>query len=59
MMDAVNAPISEAFAKLQADHAAKGRTAMFVAEGGKVIGLVTVTDPIKASAKAAIDALRR
>jgi Cu+-exporting ATPase len=28
---------------------------MFVAEGSKLIGLVTVTDPIKSSAKAAID----
>jgi Cu+-exporting ATPase len=57
MMEVVNAPVPEAFAKLQADHADKGRTAMFVAEGGKVIGLVTVSDPIKASAKAAIETL--
>ena len=58
MMDQVGAPVSEAFAKLQTDHAAKGRTAMFVAEGGKIIGLVTVSDPIKPGAKAAIEALR-
>ena len=30
---------------------------MFVTEGGKVIGLVTVSDPVKPGAKAAIDAL--
>ena len=58
MMQATSAPVSDAFAKLQSDHAAKGRTAMFVAEGTKVIGLVTVTDPIKASAKGAVDTLR-
>jgi Cu+-exporting ATPase len=57
LMEEVGAPVSEAFAGLQADHAARGRTAMFVAEGGKVIGLVTVTDPIKQSAKAAIETL--
>jgi len=58
MMDAVGAPVNDAFAGLAADHAAKGRTAMFVAEGSRVIGLVTVTDPIKASAKAAIAVLQ-
>jgi len=58
MMRAANAPVSDAFARLQSDHAAKGRTAMFVAEAGKVIGLVTVTDPIKSSARGAIDTLR-
>ena len=57
MMDEIGAPVSEVFASLQADHAAKGRTAMFVAKGGKVIGLVTVSDPVKPGAKAAIDAL--
>ncbi|RYE07344.1 MAG: heavy metal translocating P-type ATPase [Hyphomicrobiales bacterium] len=58
MMAEAGAPVSEAFAALQAEHAGKGRTAMFVAEGARVIGLVTVTDPIKAGAKAAIETLR-
>jgi Cu+-exporting ATPase len=58
MMAEAGAPLEERFVRLQADHAAKGRTAMFVAEAGTVIGLVTVTDPIKPSAKAAIAALR-
>jgi Cu+-exporting ATPase len=58
MMAAAGVPVSEAFSRLGADHAGKGRTAMFVAEAGQVIGLVTVTDPIKPSARAAIAALR-
>ncbi len=58
MMDELKVPVSEAFAALAADHAGKGRTAMFVAEGGKLIGLVTATDPVKPGAKAALDALR-
>ncbi|MEO8757810.1 MAG: heavy metal translocating P-type ATPase [Devosia sp.] len=57
MMEQIGAPVTDAFAQLQVDHAARGRTAMFVAEAGKVIGLVTVSDPIKPGAKAAIDAL--
>ena len=34
------------------------KTAMLVAEAGAVIGIVTVSDPIKPTAKAALDALR-
>ncbi|MEO7223438.1 MAG: copper-translocating P-type ATPase, partial [Devosia sp.] len=58
LMDELKVPLSEAMLALQTEHAGKGRTAMFVAEGGKAIGLVTVTDPIKPSARAAIDTLR-
>jgi P-type Cu+ transporter len=58
LMDEMKVPLSDAMLQLQADHASKGRTAMFVAEAGKAIGLVTVTDPIKPSAKAAIETLR-
>jgi Cu+-exporting ATPase len=58
LMDELKVPLSPAMLALQADHAGKGRTAMFVAEGGKAIGLLTVTDPIKRSAMAAIDTLR-
>jgi Cu+-exporting ATPase len=58
MMAEAGAPVSEAFSQLQAEHAGKGRTAMFVAEGGKVIGLVTVTDPVKPNARAAVETLR-
>jgi Cu+-exporting ATPase len=57
MMEEAGVPVPEAFATLLADQAARGRTAMFVAEGGKIIGVVTVSDPIKASAKDAIGAL--
>ncbi len=58
MMAEAGAPLEERFVRLQAEHAGKGRTAMFVAEGGTVIGLVTVTDPIKPSARPAIATLR-
>ncbi len=58
MMAEAGAAVSDAFAALQQEHAGKGRTAMFVAEAGTIIGLVTVTDPIKANARAAIDQLR-
>ena len=57
MMEGAGVPVPEAFATLLADQAARGRTAMFVAEGSKIIGVVTVSDPIKASAKDAIAAL--
>lgn len=57
LMDQLNVPLNDAMLKLQADHAGKGRTTMFVAEAGRAIGLVTVTDPIKSTAKAAIDTL--
>ena len=57
LMDELQVPVSEAFAGLLQDHAEKGRTAMFVAEAGKVIGVVTVSDPIKAGATEAIAAL--
>jgi Cu+-exporting ATPase len=58
MMAEAGAPVSAAFAQLQAEHAAKGRTAMFVAEGGRVIGLVTVADPVKPNAREAVETLR-
>ena len=57
MMEEAGVPVPAAFATLLADQAARGRTAMFVAEGSKIIGVVTVSDPIKASAKDAIAAL--
>jgi Cu+-exporting ATPase len=58
MMAEAGAPVSAAFAQVQAEHAAKGRTAMFVAEGGRVIGLVTVADPVKPNAREAVETLR-
>ncbi|MEQ1770559.1 MAG: heavy metal translocating P-type ATPase, partial [Devosia sp.] len=58
MIADVGASLDEALLKLAADHAAKGRTAMYVAEAGKVIGLVTVSDPIRANAAESIAALR-
>jgi Cu+-exporting ATPase len=58
MMAEAGVPVSDGFAQLAADHAARGRTAIYVAEGGRVIGLVTVSDPIKPTAAPAIAALR-
>jgi Cu+-exporting ATPase len=58
MMAEIGAPLSPAFDKLAAEHAARGRTSMFVAEGGKVIGLATVTDPIRSNAAEAIAILK-
>lgn len=57
LVDQMGAPLSDAMLALQAEHSSKGRTAMFVVEGGKVIGLVTITDPIKTNAAAAIEKL--
>jgi P-type Cu+ transporter len=58
LMDELRVPLGQTMLALQTEHASKGRTAMFVAEGGRAIGLVTVTDPIKPSARAAIETLR-
>ncbi|MFQ5690486.1 MAG: heavy metal translocating P-type ATPase [Gemmatimonadota bacterium] len=37
----------------------RGRTVMFVAAGGKLLGLLAVADPIKPGAREALDELRR
>jgi Cu+-exporting ATPase len=58
MMAEIGAPVSAAFEQLAADHASRGRTAMYVAENGKVIGLVTVTDPIRSNAAESIAILK-
>lgn len=39
--------------------AVAGKTAMFVAQGGEVIGIIAVADPIKATAKPALEWLKR
>ncbi len=36
----------------------RGETAMLVAEAGRVIGVITISDPVKAGAKQSIEALR-
>ena len=41
-----------------AAHAEQGRTPMLLAADGKVVGLVTVADPIKADSRKAIDQLK-
>ncbi|WP_292103057.1 HAD family hydrolase, partial [Mesorhizobium sp.] len=47
------APVSASAEALQAE----GKTAMFVAVGGKLAGLVAVADPVKATTAEAIKAL--
>jgi len=49
------APLADRAEELRAD----GQTVMFVAVNGKATGLVSVSDPIKASTPAAIEALQR
>ena len=50
--------VDEKLAGLVEQQAASGRTAVVVAHDGAAIGVVTVSDPIKAGAKQAIAALR-
>ena len=57
LMEQLGVTLDAPLLALQAEHAGKGRTAMFVAEAGRAIGLVTVTDPIKPGARDAIRAL--
>ena len=49
------APLEENARQLEAD----GQTAMFVASGGRTIGLIGVADPIKTTTKEAIERLHR
>jgi len=51
--------VDDRFAKLLADEAGSGKTAFYVAAAGKLIGVITVADPIKQTARAALDELRR
>jgi Cu+-exporting ATPase len=57
LMQEAGATMPDGLVALAATHAAAGRTAMFVAEGARVVGLVTVADRIRPGAKAAIAAL--
>ncbi len=50
--------VEEKLAALVEQQAARGRTAILVAHDGAAIGVVTVSDPIKAGAREAIAALR-
>jgi Cu+-exporting ATPase len=59
LMEAEGVAVSDRFAKLLADEAGRGKTAFFVAANKKLVGVITVTDPIKATAKAALAELKR
>jgi Cu+-exporting ATPase len=56
LMAASGAPLGSLEAKADALRA-RGQTVVFVAAGGRVLGLVSVADPIKTSSKEAIAAL--
>jgi Cu+-exporting ATPase len=59
LMEAEGVAVSDRFAKLLADEAGRGKTAFFVAANKKLVGVITVADPIKATAKAALAELKR
>jgi Cu+-exporting ATPase len=50
--------VNAKLAQLLEEQAGSGKTAILVAHEGRAIGLVTVADPIKPNAQAALDALR-
>ncbi|CAN0584285.1 unnamed protein product, partial [Laminaria digitata] len=58
LMETNGVAVSAELAALQEERARNGETPILVADDGKVIGLVTVTDPVKDGAKAAVEALR-
>jgi Cu+-exporting ATPase len=59
LMEAEGVAVNARFAKLLADEAGRGKTAFFVAANKKLVGVITVADPIKATATAALAELKR
>ena len=57
LMQAMGVELVAGLDQLAGAHAARGRTAIFVAHDGRAIGLVMVADPVKPSARAALAAL--
>ena len=57
LLEEISIECVEALARAEALRA-RGQTVVFVARGGRVLGLVGVADPIKSSAKEALSALR-
>ena len=57
LMAELGIPVDDKVAALARDHAAAGRTAVLVAHAGAVIGVVTVSDPLKAGAAEAVKVL--
>lgn len=58
MLESVDIDVGRLIARAE-ELRAEGQTVMFVAVDERAVGLVSVADPVKASASAAIDALRR
>ena len=58
LMQAQGLAVPEKLLALTESEAFAARTTVFVAEAGQVIGIVAVSDPLKAGAKASLDSLR-
>lgn len=58
LIEAEGITVDEKLVALVNEQAGAGRTAVMVAHEGKVLGVVTVADPIKANAQSAIDTLK-
>lgn len=59
MMTVLEARIPDVLSSSVETLATEGKTAMYVAKGGLVIGVIAVEDPIKQSAKPAVEWLKR
>jgi len=59
LMESLGIAVPQRFIELMGNSANAARTSVLVAEGGKLIGIVTVSDPIKPTAKAAVAELKQ
>lgn len=59
LMGSLNIEVPQKFIDLMGSAAHAAKTSVLVAESGKLIGLITVSDPIKPTAKAAVAELKR
>ena len=59
LMESLGIAVPQRFIELMGNSANVARTSVLAAEGGKLIGIVTVSDPIKPTAKAAVAELKR
>jgi P-type E1-E2 ATPase len=58
MLDAVGASASKALHALQEEAEEQGRTALYVAEGGRAVGVITLEERITEGARSAVKALQ-
>jgi Cu+-exporting ATPase len=59
LMEAEGVAVNDKFAKLLAEESGRGKTAFYVAANQKLVGVITVADSVKATAKAALAELKR